>query len=172
MGRQLGMKISNMTLCLGISLILLASSRAQMFSDEAKMINENQTYTVRGVINVVHLPIPDGDQHGSEQGLVTGGYFFLFTPELYTLNGREIDENGEDKPVQIKDQQIFQLAPDEHQVAKIEAAVTKPVELEVQPFIRHTMSHHTPVLFRVSSVKVIEGAVKEWGKRGKKQGKR
>ena len=96
----------------------------------------------------------------------------MFTPERYTLNGREIDENGKDKPVQIKDQQIFQLAPDEHQVAKIEAAVTKPVELQVQPFIRHTMYHHTPVLFMVSSVKVIEGAVKESGKRGNKQGKR
>jgi hypothetical protein len=166
------MKISNITLCLGISLIVLASSRAQMFSDEEKTINEDQTYTVRGVINVVHLPIPDGDQHGTEQGSVTGGYFFLFTPERYTLNGREIDENGKDKPVQIKDQQIFQLAPDEHQVAKIEAAVTKPVELQVQPFIRNTAYHHTPVLFMVSSVKVIEGAVKESGKRGNKQGTR
>jgi hypothetical protein len=68
MGRQR----CNITLCLGISLILLASSRAQMFSDEEKMINEDQTYTVRGVINVVHLPIPDGDQHGTEQGSVTG----------------------------------------------------------------------------------------------------
>ena len=162
------MKISNMTLCLGISLILLASSRAQIFSDEEKMINENQTYTVRGVINVVHLPIPDGDQHGSEQGLVTGGYFFLFTPERYTLNGKDF----EDKPVQIKDQQIFNLAPEEHQVAKIEAAVTKPVELEVEPFSANTGYHHTPVMFMVSSVKVIEGAVKESGKRGKKQGKR
>ncbi len=58
-------------------MILLASSRAQMFLDEEKTINENQTYTVRGVINVVHLPIPDGDQHGTEQGSVTGGYFFF-----------------------------------------------------------------------------------------------
>jgi AP2 domain len=71
--REMGRQRCNITLCLGISLILLASSQAQMFSDEEKMINENQTYTVRGVINVVHLPIPDGDQHGTEQGSVTGG---------------------------------------------------------------------------------------------------
>ena len=102
---------------------------------------------------------PDGYQHGSEQGSVTGGYFFLFTPERYTLNATEIDQSGEEKPTQIKDQQIFQLAPDEHQVAKIEGALRKPVELEVQPFIQNTAYHHTPVLFMVSSVKVIKGVV-------------
>lgn len=107
----------------------------------------------------MRLPIPDGDQHGTEQGHVTGGYFFLFTPELYTLNGKEVDDNGKEKPVQIKDQQIFQLAPkDEDQAAKIQATLGEPVELEVQPFIRNTMYHHTPILFIVSSSKVIEPA--------------
>src|SRR4029453_8760529 len=52
--------------------------------DEAIAIEEGKTYTVRGVVNIVHFPIADGDQHGTEQGSVTVGYFLLFTPERYS----------------------------------------------------------------------------------------
>jgi hypothetical protein len=124
------------------------------FIDGHRTIQEGKTYTVRGVVNIVHLPIADGDQHGTEQGSVTGGCFFLFTPERYTFKGR----GNEDKPVQIKEQQMFHLVLDDDEVAKVEAALGKPVEMEVQPFLRTTMYHHTPVLFHVSSFKVIEGA--------------
>jgi hypothetical protein len=126
--------------------------------EKAIAIEEGKTYTVRGVVNVVHFPIADGDQHGTEQGSVTVGYFLLFTPERYTVNGTDADENGKDKQVQIKDQQIFQLAPDDKQIATIEGSVGKPVEMKVEVFLRHTMYHKTPVLFTVLSVKVLEGA--------------
>src|SRR5207249_519972 len=90
----IGMKVSN--LCLGISLILLASSRAQMFSDKEKTIKENQNYTVRGVINIVYLPVPDAFELKEP---IQSGYF-LFTPQSFTVNGQDTDG----KPVQFKGQ--------------------------------------------------------------------
>ena len=94
MGRQpLGMKISNITLCLGISLILLASSRAQMFSDEEKTINENQNYTVRGVINIVYLPVPDALELKEP---IQSGYFLFNAAKVHGQRG-----GSEGKPVQV-----------------------------------------------------------------------
>ena len=123
--------------------------------DKAIAIEEGKTYTVRGVVNVVHFPIADGDQHGTEQGSVTGGYFLLFTPERYTFKGKDY----EDKSVHIKDQQIFHCSgSDDKQIATIEASVGKPVEMKVEPFLRGTAYHKTPVLFTVLSVKVLEVA--------------
>jgi len=141
------MKTSNVTLCLGISLILLASSRAQMFSDEKKTINENQSYTVRGVINIVYLPVPDALELKEP---IQSGYF-LFTPQRFTVNGKD----AEGKPVQFNGQQMFPLTPDDDQVAKIKAALGKPVEVEVRPFIRHTRHHLTDVLFDILSLKIL-----------------
>ena len=140
------MKVSN--LCLGISLILLASSRAQMFSDEEKTIKENQNYTVRGVINIVYLPVPDAFELKEP---IQSGYF-LFTPQSFTVNGQDTDG----KPVQFEGQQMFQLTLDDNQVAKIEAALRKPVEVEVRSFIRHTRYHRTDVLFNILSLKILK----------------
>ena len=74
-----------------------------MFSDEKKTINENQNYTVRGVINIVYLPVPDSFELKEP---IQSGYF-LFTPQRFTVNGKD----AEGKPVQFKGQQMFRLPP-------------------------------------------------------------
>src|SRR5262245_27324596 len=146
--RLLEMKIRHVTLCLGISLVLLASLPAQTFPSANKTINENKNYTIRGVINIVYLPVPDAFELPEP---VQSGYF-LFTPQRFTVNGTDV----EGKRVQFKDQQMFHLALSEDQVAKFTPALGKPVEVEAQPFIGHTRHHRTPVLFNILSLKILE----------------
>ena len=141
------MKTGDITLCLGISLILLTSSRAETFSDQKKTINENQNCTVRGVINIVYLPVPDALELKEP---IQSGYF-LFTPQRLTVNGKDLDG----KPVRFKDQQMFHLTPTDDQVEKIKAALGKPVEVEVRPFIRNTRYQLTDVLFEILSFKIL-----------------
>ena len=50
---------------------------------------------------------------------------------------------------------MFHLPPSDDQVEKIKAALGKPVEVEVRPFIRHTRYHRTDVLFEILSFKIL-----------------
>ena len=57
---------------------------------------------------------------------------------------------------------MFHLTPDDDQVAKITAALGKPVEVEVRPFIRHTRHHLTDVLFDILSLKILKKEQSDW----------
>ena len=119
---------------------------AETFTSGERTITNNENYTVRGVINMVRVPVPDD----LEQGSVQSGYF-LFTPEQYTFRGKD----EEDQPVEIKDQDVFHLTLSDEQAAQFTPQLGKPVELEVRVILRHTVHQRTPILFDIISLKVL-----------------
>jgi hypothetical protein len=127
-------------------MVLFSSSRGGTFTSGERTITNNENYTVRGVINMVRVPVPDD----LEQGSVQSGYF-LFTPEQYTFRGKD----EEDQPVEIKDQDMFHLTLSDEQAAQFAPQLGKPVQVEVRVILRHTDHQRTPILFDILSLKVL-----------------
>ena len=129
-----------------MSFIGMRDSKAEVFSSEPRTFSKSPLEgTVRGVVNVVSLPVPDQMELGQTQS----GYF-LFTPYPCTIKTKEAGV-----PLCETNQQMFQLAPSDKQVELLKSLLGKPVELEVLMFPMHTRYHRTPILFQIKSAKAI-----------------
>lgn len=138
------------TLALALAAAFCLSSRAAVagdfFSGDSIILKENQLTKIRGIINVVYLPLPDDLELGKHQS----GYF------LFTANAYDMKITGEEGETEhAKNQQMFHLTLSDEQIAKVEKLLQKPVELTAEPFEANTRHHRTPVLLSVKSIKPL-----------------
>jgi len=121
---------------------------ANPFPQVDTKIVSNKEVTLRGVINLINVPVPDA----VEAGPVQSGYF-LITPYPLDVEGK--DEFQEGKMVNAKEQIMFHLVIQSDLYKTIEKLVGKPVEIVALPFPAHTRHHRTPFLLDVKSIKAV-----------------
>lgn len=122
-----------------------AQTKGEFFPSDPASLKENKVTKLRGIINVVHLPLPDDLELGKSQS-----GFFLFTP-----NPIDADISSEDGTELVKSQQMFHLVLSEEQLANVKKLLQKPVEVTASPFGAHTRHHRTPVLLNVASIRLL-----------------
>lgn len=126
--------------------------RAEVFSSEPQTFNADagQEITIRGVVNVVYLPVPDNFEVGPTQS----GYF-LFTSYPCTIKAKDSD----DKAITVTNQTMFHLAPSGDQVNLLKTLLGKPVEMRVSMMPRETRHHRTDIILtNIKSIKQIKTA--------------
>lgn len=138
-------------LCAVMAFITAAPlARAEVFSSEPQIFNADEEATIRGVVNVVDLPVPDQVEVGPTQS----GYF-LFTSYPCTIKAKDID----DKSLMVTNQTMFQLAPSADQVKLLKTLLGKPVEMHVSMMPAETRYHRTAIiLIKMKSIKPINTA--------------
>ena len=124
----------------------LAMAEGEFLPSAPIVLKENQAAKLRGIINVVHLPLPDDLELGKSQS----GYF------LFTASPCDVKISGEQSGTElVKNQLMFHLVLSEEQMAGVKKLLQKPVEITATPFGAHTRHHRTPVLLEVKSIKLL-----------------
>jgi hypothetical protein len=130
-----------------LTLLAVPGIRGETFSSEPAVITTGKEAKLRGVINQVSVPVPADFELGPTQS----GYF-LFTSRTFTVKG----EDAIGDPVEVKEQSLFQLVVPEKMDAKIQALLSKPVEVNVSVFTAHTRYHRTPVVLEVKAIRELK----------------
>lgn len=108
----------------------------------------NKEVTIRGVINLIAVPVPDA----FETVPIQSGYF-LITPNPLDAEGE--DELQEGKMISAKGQVMFHLVIPDELAETIGKLAKNPVEIVALPFPAHTRHHRTPFLLQVKSIKAL-----------------
>jgi hypothetical protein len=121
---------------------------ADPFPKVDKKLVANKEVTLRGVINLVTVPVPDAVEAKPTQS----GYFII-TP--YPLDAEGEDEFREEKMNYSKEQIMLHLVIPNDLQKTIEKLMGKPVKIDAAPFPAHTSHHKTPFLLHVKSLKAL-----------------
>ena len=103
--------------------------------------------TIRGVINLITVPI--SDDYEMEP---TGIGYYLITPYPHEAEGRDIN----DEDILEKNLTMFQLTGDDEVNAKLKESEGVPVEIIADPFPAHTRHHRTPFVLFVKSIRALD----------------
>lgn len=115
---------------------------------EIKLVDSKEV-TLRGVINVITVPVPDG----AGLGKPTQSGYFLITP--YALVAEGESPGPERKMIRLEGQMLFHLVVQQEIEAKLDKLKGQPVDVVATPFPAHTRYHRTPFLLNVKSIRAL-----------------